>query len=276
MKLSVVQLVSSPDIEQNFIAVSEQLATLTAESSKQPHLVVLPECFSIFGGKDALQTVHQEAWGDGPIQQKLSDLAREYGVWLVGGTIPVLFEGDERFSATSILFSPDGEAVSHYEKIHLFDVEVEDATGTYLESATTRPGERVVVADIEGIKVGFAVCYDLRFPGLFQALASQGADIIVLPSAFTDKTGEAHWSSLIRARAIENQVWMVAANQGGIHLNGRETWGHSMIVNPWGSIETEMDKGPGSVSVDFDVSVKQKLQQQMPVSRHNRFNSEFK
>lgn len=271
MQLTVLQMVSTPDLHENLQCIEQQLATLP----RVKRLVALPECALLFGGADGLNANVQEALYEGPMQAALSRLAVQYDVWLSAGTIPIKFDDDQRFSGASLLFSPQGKCVAHYEKMHLFDVDVEDSTGSYRESDTTRPGKNIVVCDVEDIKLGFSVCYDLRFPGLYTELAQRGAQIIVVPSAFTQRTGAAHWEPLLRARAIENQVYIVAANQGGVHQNGRETYGHSMIVNPWGEIEVQLNEGVGIDSCEFDVNLLQKITAQMPVKQHNRFKSEL-
>jgi predicted amidohydrolase len=202
-------------------------------------------------------------------------LAKKYNIWLAGGTIPTQSQHPERFFATLPVYNPQGELVAHYQKIHLFDVDVSDNTGAYRESDTTAAGKRVVVFDIEDITVGLGVCYDVRFPGLFQQMSKKGAQIIVLPSAFTQTTGEAHWHALLRARAIENQVYMVAAGQVGIHANGRQTYGHSMIVDAWGEIIAEKITGNGWIGGKFDRQRITQVRSTMPIQQHNRFNSEF-
>ncbi len=278
VELIACQMVSSVDIDENFAQVDAQLSQWAkgcASPSNESALVVLPECFALFGGDATLNLRHQETLGDGPIQSKLSQLAIKYKVWLVGGTIPVKTHDPERFFASSTVYNPQGVQVADYQKIHLFDVDVADNTGAYRESDTTAPGQRVVIFDMQGITVGVAVCYDVRFPGLFQRLAAQGAQIIVLPSAFTEPTGQAHWHTLLRARAIENQLYMVAAGQGGTHANGRQTYGHSLIVDPWGEVLAEKNTGPGWVSTHFEQALIDKVRRNMPIHKHNRFTNEL-
>lgn len=273
--LIACQLVSSPDIDDNFDQIEAQLQHYRQNADHGPALVVLPESFALFGGKNTLNLEHQEPLGDGPIQQRLAKLAIKYEVWLAGGTIPTTSHRPDKFMATLAVFNPKGELVAHYQKIHLFDVDVADNTGAYRESDTTVPGERIVLFDLEGITVGLAVCYDVRFPGLFQVLADKGAQLIVLPSAFTQPTGQAHWHVLLRARAIENQVYMVAAGQGGLHNNARQTYGHSLIVDPWGEILAERATGAGYVKGSFDRQLIDRLRQKMPIKQHNRMSNEL-
>lgn len=271
MQLTVLQMVSTPDLNANLTMIESQLAALP----NAKRLVALPECALLFGGEEGLNTQHQEMLGCGPLQTALADIAKRHQVWLLAGTIPVKFNDDDRYSGACLLFTPQGQCHAHYEKMHLFDVQVDDNTGSYRESDSTRPGKNIVVCEMEGIKLGFSVCYDLRFPGLYTQLAQRGAQIIVVPSAFTQRTGAAHWEPLLRARAIENQVYIVAPNQGGIHQNGRETYGHSMIINPWGEIEVELTEGVDCGSCEFDAAMLQKITAQMPVKQHNRFKSEL-
>jgi predicted amidohydrolase len=275
-----VQLVSTTDIEQNFAAIETQLKNWHQQHQRdetRPCLVVLPESFAIFGGIDGLGLNYQEQIGDldAPIQGRLVALAKQYQVWLAGGTIPTVSPVVGRCYATLTVFDPQGNLVEHYQKIHLFDVDVNDRTGCYRESDTTLAGERVVVFDLQGITVGLAVCYDVRFPGLFQALTAKGAQMVLLPSAFTCPTGQAHWQSLITARAIENQIYMVAPAQGGVHANGRATYGHSLIVDPWGVIMAEKDQGSGFVTGRFDSETVAQVRGKMPLQQHNRFKYEL-
>lgn len=269
--LVAVQMVSTPEPEQNFARLNKLLQQLPEHG---PTLVVLPECFSCFGGSDKLNLALAEAKGDGPIQSRLSELARQHGVWLCAGTIPIATDHPNKFTASSLLFDAQGESVSEYQKIHLFDVQVQDSTGHYQESATTQAGHKVVVArDTPFGHIGLSVCYDLRFPGLFQAMGE--VDVITIPSAFTDKTGRAHWAPLLTARAIEKQCYVVAANQGGLHANGRETYGHSCIISPWGTTLDRVAKGEGIAQAKLEAESMQGIRKAMPVAKHNRFRSHF-
>jgi predicted amidohydrolase len=308
VNLVAIQLVSTPNVDENFAQIEAQLQRLVVLNKAVPTLVVLPESFALFGGDATLNFEHQEALNDGPIQSKLAALAVKYNIWLAGGTIPITTipittipittkapttpetsspktietlttstnsRSSDKFMATTPVYNPQGVQVAHYQKIHLFDVDVCDNTASYRESDTTKAGERVVIFDIQGITVGLAVCYDVRFPGLFQQLTHAGAQIIVLPSAFTQPTGEAHWHTLLRARAIENQCYLVASSQGGVHANGRITYGHSMIVDPWGTILDEVEKGPDWVHSTFDQELLMQVRRKMPLQQHNRFKNEL-
>lgn len=267
--LIAVQMISTPDPQQNLQEVDRQLANLQVNEQT---LVVLPECFSCFGGSDKKQLELAESPGQGPIQSALSDLAKKYGIWLVAGTMPLQSQADNnKFTASCLLFDPQGKQVAEYQKIHLFDVQVEDNTRSYKESATTQAGNKVVVVDSPFGRLGLAVCYDLRFPGLFQAM--EQVDVLALPSAFTQVTGQAHWMPLLQARAIEKQCYLVAANQGGEHANGRQTYGHSVILSPWGKVLNMIRHGEGIVQASPDNEELQKIRRNMPVSQHNQFRS---
>lgn len=268
-ELVALQLISKPDMNANLAEVEQQLQRLKIHTDT---LVVLPECVACFGGGDRmLLDLAQPV--DGPLVNKLQAMAAKYGVWLVTGTLPLLGTEKGKFTASSLLIDPQGEIAAHYRKIHLFDVQVEDATGQYLESRYTQAGDELVVVDTPFGRLGMAVCYDLRFAGMFQAMGD--LDVLVLPSAFTHKTGEAHWEPLLRARAIEKQCYVIAANQGGEHANGRQTYGHSCIISPWGEILAELDYGAGLVQSTQDPALLERIRHAMPVSQHNSFRSHF-
>lgn len=270
MKLAVIQLISTPDVEQNLTQIAQQLAVLRDDCPTQEMLVVLPECCLMFGRSEAVIKTFAEPVGDGAMQDALAKLAQKYNVYLVAGTIPLQAD-DGRSLAASLLFDPQGAVLAQYNKIHLFDVEIADGIGSYRESDNTQPGQHLSVIDTPFGRIGMAVCYDLRFSSLFRAMRQAGADIFVLPSAFTKITGEAHWELLLRARAIENQCYMVASNQGGTHANGRETWGHSMIVNPWGEITAQLTTGTAAISSPLDRDAQSAIQQKMPMIEQERF-----
>lgn len=264
--LVACQMVSTPNVEQNIAAV-EQLVAQQEKGS----LVVLPECFACFGSGDARLLEIREKRNDGPIQRRISAIAKQYGVYIVAGSMPLEADDPKKYTASSLLFNDHGELLSEYQKIHLFDVTVEDATGNYQESRYTQAGNQLVVVETPFGRLGMAVCYDVRFAGMFQAM--EQLDVIVLPSAFTQRTGEAHWHSLLSARAIEKQCYLVAANQGGVHANGRETFGHSCIYSPWGVRLAEIEKGQGAVSATLEFSELAKVRESMPVHQHNQFRS---
>ncbi|WKE66034.1 carbon-nitrogen hydrolase family protein [Gallaecimonas kandeliae] len=265
--VTALQLVSVPDLKANLAAVERQLADLAPAQ----RLVVLPECFAFFGGKDKQQLTVAEPFGAGPIQDALKALCVKYGVWMVSGTFPILSANPERFSAASLVIDDQGQVRGRFDKMHMFDVQVADATGTYLESAVTVPGKGPTVVDSPFGRIGMAVCYDVRFAELFAWYRQQDVKLLVLPAAFTARTGEAHWQVLCRARAIEGQCYLVAANQGGTHANGRETWGRSLIVDPWGEVLEEMELGEGSVSAALDHQITEAVRSRMPMDKHRRF-----
>ncbi len=266
VQLTALQMSSRPDPQDNLTTVAKLLERLPAA---RPQLVVLPEAFCCFGAGDRAQLDMAETYQDGEVQRQLASLAKAHGIYLVAGTIPIA--AGERFSAASLLFGPDGSIVNRYDKIHLFDVDVADNTKKYRESKWTKPGTEVVTAATDLGVVGMSVCYDLRFPELFRALRQAGSDIIVLPSGFTQVTGKAHWHALVRARAIEQQVFIVAPNQVGQHENGRETYGHSIIVSPWGEILVEQEQGEGIISASVDLADVESIRKQMPVAQQNQF-----
>ncbi len=263
--LTAVQLSSRETPEQNLERVEHWLQQLP---SQRPQLVVLPEAFSCFGAGDRAQLAMAEPDNDGPVQKRLAQLAKHYGVYLIGGTIPL--QAGERFAAASLAYDSQGQRIGRYDKIHLFDVDVADNTRQYRESKWTKPGGSIVTIDCGFAVVGMAVCYDVRFPELFKALRQAGADIIALPSAFTQVTGAAHWHTLVRARAIEQQVYVVAPGQVGEHANGRKTYGHSLIVDPWGEIQAERAQGEGVISAPFERARLAEIRQQMPVAEQSR------
>lgn len=279
VSLSVVQLCSVPNVQENINTIDRLLLQLqTSVSEGTEHLVVLPECCLFFGGADKEQLVlAQHNLHDNKLIKQLSDLALKHKIYLVAGSIPKLAVNNEnKFTNTSIVFNPKGHLISEYDKIHLFDVVVEDSEKQYLESKYTQAGDQVVNAKLPFANVGLSICYDIRFPELFRSLTQRGADIITVPAAFTRVTGRAHWQTLLQARAIENQVYIVAAGQEGEHANGRETWGHSMIISPWGEILGEIVRGEGIISVPFDTDKIALARQSIPVAKHNQFKTEMK
>ena len=253
----------SPD--DNIASLKRALKTLPAT---RPLLVCLPEAFLVFSksGNDTLRVAKQVE----RYKLQLSELCQHHNIWLNAGTMPEPFN-EHKYYAASHLYNNQGELVATYNKIHLFDVNVDDQTGSYRESDFTQAGSDLVVVDSPFGKIGLTVCYDLRFSGLFNELVRQGADIILVPSAFTVVTGQAHWQPLLAARAIETQCYVVAAAQYGTHENGRQTYGHSIIISPWGSILSELPTGTGFISCNADLDQLQKIRRDMPVQSHQRF-----
>lgn len=269
MKVAVLQMVSSPDVVENLVCAQQLVAQAAAQGAE---LLVLPEYFCGMGFKDTDKLAWAEALHNGPIQAAMASWAQTYGVWLVGGTVPIQTRDPNRVYNTSMLFAPDGQCVLHYDKIHLFRFTTESEH--YDESAVITPGHQPVVADIVdrsgyAWKLGLSVCYDLRFPELYRALVEQGAQVLLCPAAFTHTTGQAHWELLLRARAVENQCWMLAAAQGGHHVNGRQTWGHSMVVDPWGQVLAEQQVPDCGISYAvLEPDFLQQVRSRLPALEH--------
>jgi len=230
-------------------------------------LLILPENCAYMGKKDTDKQSIAETFGSGPIQDTISQLAQQYAIWVVAGTIPLKTTTD-KVSAASLVYDETGRCVARYDKIHLFDVHV-SAEESHQESMTTQRGTQVVSLDTPVGRIGLSVCYDLRFPELYRQLVLQGAEILVVPAAFTAITGAAHWDSLLRARAIENLCYVLAANQGGLHASGRQTYGHSMIIDPWGKMLCEQKNGAGLQYADIDLQRLKQLRRQFPSNDHH-------
>lgn len=274
VRLSAIQLCSTPDVDENIATISQQITHLP--QAHIPHIVVLPECCLLFGASDKAQlALAKKAANNNYLIKQLSDLAKTYEVTLVAGSMPVYQAETDKFANSSLIFSPQGELISSYQKLHLFDVEVDDSEKNYCESRFTQAGKQTVVTSTQGVNIGQTICYDLRFPELYRKLTVDGAQVITVPSAFTKVTGKAHWETLLRARAIENQVFIIAAGQQGIHQNGRETWGHSMIISPWGDVLTCLPEGVGAISVEVDMAELDKVRQAIPVAKHNQFTTKL-
>ena len=268
-KVAAIQMASGPNVQAN-LDEAEKFIRIAVKQGAE--LIVLPENFAIMGMTEMDKVGVAEKYGQGLIQDFLSTQASTHGIWLVGGTVPIQSDEANKVYATCLLFNDSGEVASRYDKIHLFDVTLEESDESYTESETTTPGDEVIVADTPFGRLGLAICYDLRFPEVFRAMADVGVDICVLPAAFTSLTGKAHWETLIRARAIENLSYMVAAAQGGYHVNGRETHGDSMIVDPWGMVLNRLPHGTGVVVSKIDINKLQKTRQLFPALQHRRLN----
>jgi deaminated glutathione amidase len=267
MKVAAVQMTSTRDVQANLREAERLVAEAADQGAK---LVVLPENFSFLGATDADRVAAIEPFGDGPAQRFLAETAEKLGLFIVGGTIPIRDAG-ERASSRSLLVGPDGRVAAHYDKIHLFDVDIPGrGVERYSESATTLAGTRVVAVETPLARIGMTVCYDIRFPALFHRLSVLGTDIVVVPAAFTVPTGEVHWLPLLQARAIESLVYVVAAGQWGEHAGGRKTYGHSLILGPWGEPLAELPAGPGVVCADLDMIRLQELRQRFPTVLHRR------
>lgn len=264
-RAAVLQMCSGPDPEAN-LAVAGRLLEAAAEARAQ--LAVLPENFSFLGRGEADRIAFAEQPGHGPVQEFLAAQARQLGLWIVGGTLPVLEPGENRPRAASILFGADGEVAARYDKLHLFDVSLPGGDEGYRESAGTAPGAGVVVCDSPVGRLGLAVCYDVRFPELFRTMLDAGLEAISLPAAFTVPTGRAHWELLVRARAVDNLSFVLAAAQWGEHEGGRRTWGDSMIVDHWGQVLARREAGVGIAVADLDAEAQREARGRFPALVH--------
>ncbi len=260
-KVAAIQMASGPNVSGN---LSEARRLIAKAAEQGARLVVLPEFFAIMGMNDQDKIKVREQLGQGPIQSFLSETARQYKVWLVGGSIPLMASVPDKVLNSCLVFDEQGKQVARYDKIHLFNLEL--GNERYDEAKTIEPGNQVVVVDSPFGRIGLAVCYDLRFPELFRAM--KNVDIIVLPAAFTETTGKMHWEVLVRARAVENLAYVVAAAQGGYHVNGRETHGNSMVVNPWGGVLDRLPRGSGVVVAEVNPSYQASLRASLPALGH--------
>jgi len=260
-RVAALQMVSTPERDRN-LADADRLIALAATDGAQ--LVLLPEYFCFMGYKDTDKLTVREPYGDGPIQHFLADAARRHKVWVIGGTLPLTAPEETRVLNTTLVFDPQGNEAARYDKIHLFNFEKGEES--FDEARTIRPGDTVRTFDAPFGRVGLSVCYDLRFPELYRRMGD--CALIVVPSAFTYTTGRAHWETLLRARAVENQCYVLAAAQGGKHENGRRTWGHTMLIDPWGEIIDVRDEGAGVVAGNIERSRIDEVRQSLPAWRH--------
>jgi deaminated glutathione amidase len=265
MKVAAIQMVSATSVQANLDSAH---ALLSGAAQAGAQLAVLPEYFCLMGHKDRDKLAVREQAGAGAIQDFLARSARELGLWIVGGTVPLAAGDADHVRNTSLAFSPAGERVARYDKIHLF--KFDNGRERYDESRVIEPGTGAVAFELrdrddQNWRIGMSVCYDLRFPELYRPL---NADVLLVPSAFTYPTGQAHWELLLRARAVENLAYVVAPAQGGTHENGRRTWGHSMIVDPWGEVLAQREEGPGIVVAELDAARQARLRLQLPALEH--------
>lgn len=265
-RIAAIQMVSGPDVTANLAVASDLVARAAAAGAR---LVALPEYFAIMGLRDTDKLSHAERPGSGPIQDCLAGLAARHGVWLVGVSIPLAAPVPGRVYNASILYAPSGKAAARYDKIHLFGLDL--GQEQFSEARTILPGHCVVTAATDVGRVGLSICYDLRFPELYRAMGL--VDLIVVPSAFTATTGAAHWEVLLRSRAIENQAYVLAPAQGGLHPSGRRTHGHTLVVDPWGSVLAVQDTDPGVVVAELKLSEVSRVRQALPAQRHRRLGA---
>jgi len=260
-KVAVVQMVSTPSVDENLAAAAKLIARAAGQGAK---LVVLPEYFCILGMRDSDKVAAKEKDGAGPIQEFLAGTARRHGVWLVGGSVPLESADPGKVRNSCLVYDLDGRRVARYDKIHLFGLEL--GAERFDEARTIEAGTQPCAIDSPFGRIALSVCYDVRFPELYRALAP--IDIILVPSAFSATTGRAHWETLLRARAIENLAWVLAPAQGGKHPNGRLTHGHSMVVDPWGKVVAERAAGPGVVVAEIDPTFQAEIRRSLPVLAH--------
>ncbi|MGQ0587313.1 MAG: carbon-nitrogen hydrolase family protein [Gammaproteobacteria bacterium] len=266
-RVAAVQMCSGAEVAANLQAAGALLERARVQGAV---VAVLPENFAFMGVHERDKLAVAEPAGRGQIQDFLADAARRHELWIVAGTIPLATKERDRVAAACLVYEPSGAAVARYDKIHLFDVAVPDG-GSYKESASIAPGAPApVVVPTPAGRIGLSVCYDLRFPELFRQLVAQGAEVLAVPSAFTERTGEAHWEPLLRARAIENQCYVVAPGQHGAHPNGRRTWGHSLIVDPWGRVLAQQPAGEGVIVAPLPREPLLALRRSFPALTHRR------
>jgi nitrilase len=274
-KIAAVQMASGPQLEANLMAAGK---LIKQAAGKGAQMVVLPENFALMPMQENENQQIAEAFGQGLIQDSLRESAIKHNVWIVAGSLPLKTETD-KVTASSLMFDNQGELKARYDKIHLFDVSFEcgadckDNTQleTYHESAIFSPGTDIQVVDTPFGKIGLSICYDLRFPTLYRKMVSAGAEIFLVPSSFTAITGKVHWEALLRARAIENQCYVIAPAQGGYHVNGRNTYGHSMVIDFWGRPHEILEKGAGSIMIELDRKAQAATRKNFPVLEHRKF-----
>ncbi len=271
-KVAAIQMASGPNVKANLDEAEKLIKTAVQQGAE---LIVLPENFAIMGTSETDKVKIAETYGHGLLQDFLAEQAQKQGVWLVGGTVPLASRDPAKVAAACLLYSDKGECIARYDKIHLFDVTMEATNESYTESETISAGKDVAVVDTPFGKLGLAVCYDLRFPELFRTMVNRGMEICALPSAFTGLTGKVHWESLLRSRAIENLSYVIAADQGGYHVGGRETHGDSMVIDPWGVILNRLPNGTGVVVADIDIIKLERTRKMFPVLEHKRINCEL-
>lgn len=261
VRVAAVQMASGPSVAAN---LEEAFRLIEEAASKQAKLVVLPEYFCLMGMKDTDKLAVRETPGEGRIQNFLSETAKRFGIWLVGGSVPLVSAIPDKIHNSCLVYDAHGQQVARYDKIHLFGLAL--GNENFAEERTIDAGNQIVAVESPFGRIGLSICYDLRFPELYRMMGK--VDIILAPAAFTAITGKAHWETLIRARAIENQAYLIAPAQGGFHVNGRETNGDSMIVDPWGVILDRLPRGPGVVVAEVDRAYQTSVRASLPALEH--------
>ncbi|MBN8282305.1 carbon-nitrogen hydrolase family protein [Zoogloea sp.] len=264
-RIAAIQMVSGPEVDRNLAEADRLIGEAAAAGAR---LAVLPEYFPLITGDETAKVRIRELEGAGPLQDFLRDAARRHKLWLIGGSCPMAADSPDKVKNSTLVFDDDGRRVARYDKVHLFGFRKGEEC--YDESATIEAGNEVVAFEAPCGQVGLSICYDLRFPELFRAMGE--VDLIVLPAAFTYTTGQAHWEILLRARAIENQCYVLASAQGGRHPSGRRTWGDSMIIDPWGEVLARLPEGPGVVVADLDPARIADVRASLPALRHRKIS----
>lgn len=266
-KLAAVQITTGPNIEDNLNAIEQQIIQA---GNAGANIIALPEVFACYDSQKYLAIGAQEVSSDGRLRSQMASWAKDYGVYLIGGTIPVLEPTTRKVYPRCYFYSDEGEELGYYDKLHLFDVDIDDAQGRYRESDMFLSGDEIKIFPTRYGNVGLTICYDLRFPYLFEKLRQAGADIISVVAAFTEKTGRAHWATLLQARAIEQQCYILASNQWGQHDEKRRTFGHSMVVSPWGEVLDQLAEGAGVACAEIDLAEIERIRREMPLINHQR------
>jgi deaminated glutathione amidase len=264
--MAAIQMASSPNVSSNLVEAKRLIEIAAKQGAK---IVVLPEYFCIMGVKDFDKVTIREKLNEGPIQSFLAKTAKQFKIWIIAGSVPIVSNFPNKVRNSCLVYNDKGVQVAHYDKIHLFGLDL--GTEHYHEENTIEPGDKIVTVDTPFGKIGLSICYDLRFPELYRAMGE--VDIIVVPSAFTETTGKAHWETLVRARAIENLAYVVASAQGGYHLSGRETHGNSMIVDPWGVVLDRLPRGSGVVIANINRDYTKTLRQSLPALKHKNIRA---
>ncbi len=271
IKVASIQMISTADVDENLHWASKLIASSVAQGAK---FLLLPENFTLMGHKEHDKITIMEPFGQGLMQDFLAAQSKKHGVWLMGGTIPLQANDVNKARSACLLYNPEGKCIDRYDKIHLFDATVHKGNSkeSYQESRTLEAGNKIVVTKTPFGNIGMSICYDLRFPELYRAMHKSDVNIITVPSAFTAATGKVHWESLLRTRAVENLCYVIASNQGGKHVNNRETWGHSMIIDPWGNILDCVEKESGFAIADINLEKQKTLRKNFPCLEHKKLN----